>query len=245
MKWVQSGMVHSSFTYDTNFHPGYVVGMVSVVAESRRTEFVEQIVALAGDKSVVWDFDGVIADTEPLQDASYRILAERRAWELPDGYFSTLIGRTEDDIWELLFAQGFPHSTHQFGSTADELKAERKVVFSDLAHAGLRPSWLAQQLMPALHKVASEQIIVSNGDPDIIESLIGGWGLVPYVEIARRSPGTDKAALLGQRCGVGSILLEDNAGWLARGKALGATTVGVVHGYNSVDELDADFFVEI
>ena len=99
--------------------------------------------------------------------------------------------------------------------------------------------------MPALDGVAGCQIIVSNGDPDVIESLMSKWQLSSYITVARREAGRDKAALVEHYCTVGSVLLEDNAGWLRIGKSLGATTIGVVHGYNAQTVLDADYLLKI
>jgi len=214
--------------------------MSTLVNETRNADFLSQITALAIGKTVVWDFDGVVADTEPLQDASYRVLTERRGWSPREGYFIELVGRTEEQIWQSLAHDGFP-----LIDEITELKAERMQVFIELTATALKPSWLARELMPMLEGIAHRQVIVSNGDPDVIEKLLLRWGLLQFVAVARRSPGRDKAELLNESCHPGSVLLEDNRGWLAQGRELGATTIGVFHGYNRASKLDADYLVEL
>lgn len=219
--------------------------MTDLVSQDHASDFITQIARIGTGNSVVWDFDGVVADTEPLQDATYRLLAERRGYTLSEGYFAEMVGRTEDEIWASLIRQGFPMRPDDAAQEVRDFKAERKHAFMELSRAELSPSWLARRLMPALHRVARQQVIVSNGDADVIELLMTDWDLLRFVEVGRRSAGTDKAGLLSRYCSPGSLLFEDNPGWLARGKSLGATTVGVVHGYNTVTALHADFLVEL
>jgi hypothetical protein len=219
--------------------------MNEFITESSSHDFAALIAGIAKAHTVVWDFDGVVADTEPLQDASYRILAERRGWPLRNGYFGALVGKTEDAIWAELVDGGFPLLGGPLSEVLPSLKAERKAVFIELTEASLSPSWVARDLMPALNGVAGCQMIVSNGDPGVIESLMSKWQLSFYATVARREEGRDKAALVEHYCTVGSVLLEDNAEWLRIGKSLGATTIGVVHGYNAQTILDADYLVQI
>lgn len=219
--------------------------MNELVSESSSRNFAVLIVGVARSQTVVWDFDGVVADTEPLQDASYRTLADRRGWHLPPDYFAELVGKTEDAIWGELVASGFPLSSRPLSEVLPLIKAERSAVFFQLAESTLAPSWVARDLMPAFDGVARRQVIVSNGDPDVIESLLTAWRLSSFVEVAKREAGRDKAALVEEYCTAGSVLLEDNAGWLRAGKALGATTVGVIHGYNAQTVLEADYLLKM
>ncbi|TDK28202.1 HAD family phosphatase [Arthrobacter crusticola] len=190
----------------------------------------------AAGARVIWDFDGVVGHTEPLHEASYRELAERRSYGFAPDFFGDLVGHTEQWIWERLISQGFPATMAEI----EDLHAERGAVVAAVALRSLEPSWLAARVMPALDGVADEQLVVSNGDPDLIAALLAGWNLDPFVEVARRTPGRDKEALFRSLCVPPCVVLEDSDTYLALGRELGAFTVGVRHSHNPRAALVAD-----
>lgn len=195
-----------------------------------------QILNRASGARVIWDFDGVVAHTEPLHEDSYRELATRRHYRFADDFFSELVGNTEDWIWHRVIDRGFPAGTDEI----EELHAERGVVVAEVARAGLQPSWIASRLMPELAGVAVQQTVVSNGDPDLIEELLKLWRLDSFVTVARRGPGEDKEALFRSNCVPPCVVLEDSDYYLDIGRQLGAFTVGVRHSHNSQAALPAD-----
>ncbi|OUM43300.1 HAD family hydrolase [Arthrobacter sedimenti] len=196
----------------------------------------ERVLQEAAGARVIWDFDGVVGHTEPLHEASYRDLAERRGYRFGPGFFGDLVGHTEQWIWERVISEGFPAAEEDIAA----LHRERGEVVAVSALAGLSPSWLAARLMPALADVAVEQVVVSNGDPDLIATLLGKWGLDPFVRVARRDHGRDKEALFRELCVPPCVVLEDSDAYLALGRELGAFTVGVRHSHNPHAALDAD-----
>jgi beta-phosphoglucomutase-like phosphatase (HAD superfamily) len=196
----------------------------------------ERVQREAAGARVIWDFDGVVGHTEPLHEASYRDLAERRGYRFGPDFFGDLVGHTEQWIWERVISEGFPAAEEDIAA----LHRERGEVVAVSALEGLSPSWLAARLMPALAEVAAEQVVVSNGDPDLIAALLGKWGLDPFVLVARRDSGRDKEALFRALCVPPCVVLEDSDAYLALGKELGAFTVGVRHSHNPRAALDAD-----
>lgn len=52
----------------------------------------------------LWDFDGVVADSEPRQAAAYRRVLAARGIKMPAHFFHELIGLTEPEIWDRLQA---------------------------------------------------------------------------------------------------------------------------------------------
>ncbi|MCQ2000697.1 HAD family hydrolase [Arthrobacter zhaoxinii] len=195
-----------------------------------------RLVQEATGARVIWDFDGVVGHTEPLHEVSYRELAYRRGYSYEPNFFDALVGHTEQWIWEKLIADGFPASLDEISG----LHRERGKVVAHLALDGLQPSWLAATLMPALASVASHQVVVSNGDPDLISALLDAWNLGCFVQVARRTPGSDKEALFRGFCAPPCVVLEDSDSYLALGKELGAFTVGVRHSHNLRAALEAD-----
>ncbi|WP_422391065.1 HAD family hydrolase [Arthrobacter sp. N1] len=206
------------------------------IGDAAHPDLVREILDRARDGRVIWDFDGVVAHTEPLHEASYRVLAERRGHVFAEDFFDDLVGHTEQWIWERVIREGFP-------AGADEIAAlhrERGAVVAEAALADLRPSWLAAALMPALDGTAAEQVVVSNGDPDLIEALLERWGLAGHVRVARREPGRDKETLFREVCLRPCVVLEDSDTYLGLGRSAGAFTVGVRHSHNPRAALAAD-----
>lgn len=195
----------------------------------------------AKGSAVIWDFDGVVVHSEPLHEESYRVLARRRSYDLSSDFFEVLVGHTEQWIWGRLISDGFPGTVEDL----PELVKERGSVVALLARRDLEPSWLATDLMPLFAASARSQIIVSNGDPVLIDSLLSKWGLSDYVSIARRGPGEDKDLIFRARCIPPAVVLEDSDRFLLLGRELGATTVGVRHSHNPHATLPADLTVHL
>ncbi len=206
------------------------------MVEEKAASLITVLLREAAGSRVIWDFDGVVSHTEPLHEASYRELAERRSYGFAPDFFAELVGHTEQWIWERLISQGFPAAV----SEVPNLHSERGEVVAALALGNLKPSWLASRLMPELDGVADEQVVVSNGDPDLIAALLADWKLQPFVKVARRAPRRDKEAIFRDLCVPPCIVLEDSDTYLALGRKLGAFTVGVRHSHNPRAILNAD-----
>jgi beta-phosphoglucomutase-like phosphatase (HAD superfamily) len=190
---------------------------------------------------VVWDFDGVIADTEPLHAESYRAMLEDRGFAVAPDFFEELVGHTEAWIWDRLTAL----NPSLGESTKALLVEERRVRFLEAALAELSPSWVAAVLVPAFAGMAAGQTVVSNGNPDVIGTLLEAWGLGDRLAVARRAEGEDKRSLLVARCASPALVLEDSAEFLGVARSLGAATVGVVHEYNRGRGIEADLLCEL
>jgi len=191
---------------------------------------------------VVWDFDGVIADTEPLHAASYWHVLQTRGYRPSTGFFDDLIGRTEAEIWNILALQGAPVDT----AATRALMAERQSWFLARALKDLRPTWVARALVPAAARTARGQVIVSNGEPSTLTVLLRHWGLDRLQLLPRPSESRDKASVLEQLCAdLPVLLIEDNPGYLRLGRSLGAFTVAVRHDFNRHAGLEADVLLDL
>lgn len=196
----------------------------------------QRLMREASGARVIWDFDGVVGHTEPLHEASYRELAHRRGYDFNANFFDDLVGHTEQWIWERVISEGFPADMDEIPM----LHRERGDVVADLALGSLKPSWLAATLMPAFAPVAEDQVVVSNGDPDLITALLAQWDLGAFVDVGRRALGRDKEVLFRTLCVPPCVVLEDSDAYLSLAREYGAFTVGVRHSHNPQAALDAD-----
>ena len=205
----------------------------------------ETLLAASTNSVVVWDFDGVVADSEPLQQESYRILLTRHGVTNTENVLAGLIGKSETQIWESLRSRGI-----QLDVSEDDLVAARRTIYLQLAQTNLSPSWIAQDLLPILASISSRQLIVSNGDPLTIDTLLRTWDLVLYFEPFEVDLASDRLSkhqrLVQVLAEEKSVLFEDNVQYLALGRELGAFCVAVHHSMSAdADDLKGDIEVAI
>lgn len=192
-----------------------------------------ELVATAS--AVVWDFDGVVADTEPVQAAAYEAVLAGLGVEASPGWFARWVGTPEPGIWEGLREQ------FALRSTVAELTACRAVAYGELSR-GLSPAWFVAETLavPCPHR------IVSAGNHRQIVALLELWGLrEAFSSIsATGSPGADsrpKEGRLRSALGAGVVLFEDSSRYLAL--ARGHRRVGVQHLFNDPASLECELLV--
>ncbi len=185
-------------------------------------------------ETVLWDFDGVIADTEPCQARAYEIVLARHGITPPRGWFEAFVGTTERTIWSEIVRQ-IGHSVQL--SDLDALVHERAAVY--LAEATeLTPSWF---LDPLLARDVAHHI-VSAGNHEAITALLDRWGLTSrFLTIrASDSPTTPTGQAKAERLHATLIelasstcaVIEDGRPYLELARKMGAVTVGVQHALN-------------
>jgi beta-phosphoglucomutase-like phosphatase (HAD superfamily) len=190
---------------------------------------------------VVWDFDGVIADTEPCQARAYELVLAQFGVECESGWFDPFVGTTERGIWPTLIAE------HGLAASVNDLVAARSDVYLGQAET-LTPAWYAQQVLD----LAVPHHIVSAGNHDQIVRLLDRWE-IGHRFASVRATGSPSMAVDGDKesrllnmlgeVGAGVVLFEDSPRYLELARAFGATTVGVRHSLNQ-RYLGADLIVD-
>jgi beta-phosphoglucomutase-like phosphatase (HAD superfamily) len=201
--------------------------------------------AIARADTTIWDFDGVLADTEPLQMRAYQQILAANGHVLDEATFAGLVGRKEPEIWRHLWESGI-----RPGAPAGELVERRADIFLALCDdKGLEPSGGIRRLIAAAR---GERIILSSGRERVILSLLARWGLdgdfsavhaladrpEPKAEELRRLVAERRRAAAGWQ----GVIVEDSPGMLAEAANLGMVTVAVANGLNDHAALaHADF----
>jgi beta-phosphoglucomutase-like phosphatase (HAD superfamily) len=180
----------------------------------------------------VWDFDGVIADTEPVQRDAYLVMLRDRGIEPDSDFFGRCIGKTEGEIWTHLCDR------HALTGRPDILREERSA-----------PSPLTSGLLPALREHGIPQVIVSSGNTDVLYCLLRAWQIEGYFDdVLGWSPdttSTKRERLVSAVAGGRGLVLEDDLGYLAFARSIGASTIGVRHSLNQLADTAADLVVRI
>lgn len=192
---------------------------------------------VAAATTIVWDFDGVIADTEPAQARAYETLLARRGVTVPPGWFHDYVGTPELGIWDRLTTE------HELTDTIEDLTHERSSAFIEYATA-LPTAWF----VPNVLQLPCPHHIVSAGRHEHITALLQAWGLtdaftsVSATGTPGQAPGAAKADRLRQAYTPGSVLFEDMPRYLAMD--LPWSRVGVAHSYNDLTGVACDLFVD-
>ena len=179
--------------------------------------------------AVVWDFDGVLAETEALHQESYRRAAVAHGFTPEGDWYTPLIGNTAFENWRSLINSGLPATA----SGIPALEAEREHRFASLASDGLRLSSIGQILVFAFDAAGTKQEIVSNGDMALIRRSVERWGYADVLHIVERHPEADKLALLQERARPRVVTFDDTDRYLRAAERAGASAVGVRHRHNS------------
>lgn len=159
--------------------------------------------SLSDAVAMVWDFDGVIADTEPAQASAYETVLAEYDVELEPSWFFDYVGTPESEIWQLL------RRRYAIPTSARDLALTRTEAFIPLARA-CQPAWF----VPVLLAVNCPHSVVSAGRHEHIIDLLGHWGLLEAFESisaagSPNEPPMPKPYRLAQACTRGAVLLED------------------------------------
>jgi len=193
--------------------------------------------------AVIWDFDGVIADTEPAQAQSYANLLRRRGISVETDFFTPYIGRTESEIWEGI------RETYDLRDSIESLRTDRLREFLDVTSAGVGVAWYVPPMFAFF--AGARHTVVSSGNQEVVESLVVRWGLGARFDSIRAwvpgEPASDKENTLAEevaRTGE-CIVVEDSTRYLRQARRLGAHTIGVRHSLNGDGEIPCDLLLEM
>jgi beta-phosphoglucomutase-like phosphatase (HAD superfamily) len=202
---------------------------------------------LRGVVVLLWDFDGVVADTEPMQEASYLVVMAEFGAVPEVGFFTALVGNSEPEIWRCLKDRyGLP-------ATVEELTARRADVYLPRAMLTVKPNAFVRPVLRYCDNHGIRSMIVSSGGFTNISRLLAHWDLTtqfsdiycrasPYHPDLTTKQARIRHALDGNR-GPAAII-EDSPVILATAREMGLRTIGVRNDFNHASDLDADFVLE-
>jgi HAD superfamily hydrolase (TIGR01509 family) len=217
-----------------------------VLVDRGSAESLDAIIDLAQRTEVaLFDFDGVIADTEAHQFAAYRDLLLEMGREITLQDFGAYMGHSEPEIYALM--------TRDYNleiDVATAIERRRAIFLRRLEQVRLRPYPYIGELLPALAKLGIDMHVVSSNVEKVIDSLLRRWGVRGYFgEIATptsRTPPVPKPILLADVVSELEaepprvLLFEDSARMIELARSLGMRTVAVRHGLNREAELGGD-----
>jgi HAD superfamily hydrolase (TIGR01509 family) len=187
---------------------------------------------MADQLAVLFDLDGLLADTEPIWTESANILLQRRGHTFDLALKPLFMGRRTDEVARLLVER------YQLPDRAEDLLFERLAIMEDLYSGGwLAPMPGALELIGELHRGQVPMAVVS-GSPDLlIRMVLEAFDLteplgcsVSSDSVERGKPAPDCYLLAARRLGVDPqccVVLEDAPAGVQAALAAGMTCVAV------------------
>jgi beta-phosphoglucomutase len=184
-------------------------------------------------QAVLFDFDGVLLDTEPVHWACWAEMLSTVGVTLTWEYYrDECIGIDDRDMLRTMARQAEP--PRDWESLWALYPAKKGLFQTRMVQPPFEPALI--EMLPALHRdfrlavVSSssaseiEPLLVSGGIREHFDTIVGGE------MVKRHKPAPDPYLLAAERLGVGSALvLEDSAAGIASGRAAGFEVLAVKH----------------
>lgn len=198
--------------------------------------------------AILWDFDGVIADTEPFQERAFRRVLNSIGVDLPEGAWTLLMGRSEREIWA--------HLTREYRllQSIELLSKNRTEVYLELARKYLSPAYYVQPLINLSKARGTPNIIVSSGNYTTISLLLDYWTLSTGFDAIYCNGSPDGAWLSDKIDRIDHVIsnwrlpvviIEDSPVFLKHAGMRGVRTIAVKHGVNDLSRTSYDFLLEL
>ncbi len=207
--------------------------MTSPTAIKTNSEFRRFLDEFGPFAVAVWDFDGVIGDTEPTQAATYRRILADLGIVTPDDFFDDLAGRSEPEIWTSL------QRRYGFGGDITALREKRVALVTPLLAAQIAPNWFVRCGLRCLSRAGTSSVIISSGNQEVVDHYLSVWRLAALFDDVSATSGKRRDPPKRERLrsaieGVRALVIEDSAEYLRFVAGLGAATIGVGH---TLDEM--------
>ncbi len=190
------------------------------------------------------DFDGTIADTEPLNFLTLKTLLKRDGLEFTDEHFRQMVGKSAFEYLDLI---NKIFGTHYTTENEGKLYID---TFKEIAHTHALPvfKYIGELLQTFPNK---RKIILSNQSDSVIRDILSNCGIVDEFEnivscfvkqIKKQDYYLNTKEFLNAEPDK-IVLFEDSQRYIDNGKSAGFTTIGVTNIYNG-GKLKADLIIE-
>jgi HAD superfamily hydrolase (TIGR01509 family) len=198
-------------------------------------------------RAVIFDLDGVIADSEALHVKAWRILFAHHGLAATEEEFEHGIGLRDVDWLDYLFSR-----RNEDADTTWWQDAKREVFRGILEREG-RPFPGADGLIAALSDAGLLLAVASNSWRENIETMVRKLAadhrfrvLTGHEDVTRAKPAPDIYLLTAERLGVdpaACVVIEDSPVGIQAAKAAGMRCVGVTHTLPAERLTEADMVV--
>lgn len=198
-------------------------------------------------KAVVFDFDGLMFNTEEIFNRSGQELLRRRGREMTPELLALMMGRRSDEAFPLMIA------ALGLTETPAELRAEERVIFQDLLWTHVAPMPGLFELLGHLEQRAIPKGVATSSRRPYIESVLKKFELVERFDLLLTSedvvegkPHPEIYLTAASRLGVQPaemLVLEDSENGTRSAAAAGAVAVSIPHEHSRRHDFSTATFV--
>jgi HAD superfamily hydrolase (TIGR01509 family) len=198
-------------------------------------------------KAVMFDFDGLMFNTEEIFNLSGRELLRRRGKEMTPALLSLMMGRRSEEA--------FPLMIEALGLTEDPvaLRAEERAIFQDLLWKHVAPMPGLFELLAHIEARGLPKGVATSSRRPYIESLLGHFQLMDRFhvtltaeDVTRGKPHPEIYLTAAKRIGVvpaEMLVLEDSEMGTRSAAAAGAVAVSIPHEHSCNHDFSTAYFI--
>jgi HAD superfamily hydrolase (TIGR01509 family) len=198
-------------------------------------------------KAVVFDFDGLMFNTEEIFNRSGRELLRRRGLEMTPELLTLMMGRRADEAFPLMIAKlGLTES-------AVDLRAEERTIFQDMLWTHVAPMPGLFELLAQIESRELPKGVATSSRRPYIESVLRKFEMVERFDLLLTSedvtegkPHPEIYLTAASRLGVRPaemLVLEDSEIGTRSAAAAGAVAVSIPHEHSRHHDFSAASFV--
>ncbi len=198
--------------------------------------------------TVLWDMDGVIADSESFHFAAWQEIFAKRAMNFTRKDFIKLFGARNDFIIHTILGEKLPEKD------IETIALEKEAIFRKKAKGNIRPFPGAVKLLNAIKKGNFRMALVSSAPKENIDLVIGELGIEKYFnciisgrEVSESKPSPQVYLLAAENLGTepkDCIVVEDSPLGVKAAKAAGMRCLAVTNSQLKQDLEEADKVVD-
>lgn len=184
-------------------------------------------------EAVIWDMDGVIADTGKYHFQAWQDVFQKRGIEFTLEEFKRHFGQRNDTIIRYAFKDTISPEE------LDVVAREKEANYRDRVAANVKALPGAIELIKSLRERRIKMAIASSAPPENIHLIIGSLGIEPYFEaivwgreVTEGKPSPQAFLLAAQKLGMtpaNCVVIEDAVAGVAAAKRAGMKCVAVTN----------------
>ncbi len=199
-------------------------------------------------RAVIWDMDGVVADTARQHFQSWQFAFGRQGYSFPEAVFKTVFGQRNDTIIRLIMGSGTSLSR------IDQVARDKEEFFRAAVKTELQPFPGVIQLLKILRQNSLRTAIASSAPLENIQAVLGGLKILDYfqalvygLEVREGKPSPQIFQLAARKLGVSageSVVIEDAVAGVQAAKAGGMRCIAVTNTHPPASLAAADIIVD-
>ena len=199
-------------------------------------------------KAVIWDMDGVIADTAPYHLKAWQETFQKRGVKFTEEDFKRRFGQRNDTIIRVTLGESISPSE------IDVIASEKEENYRQRVRHNIRPLPGAIKLIKSLKKHGFGVALASSAPVENIQLIMRGLGIEDYFqaivsgrEVKEGKPSPQGFLLAAQKLGVepeNCIVIEDAPAGVTAAKKAGMYCMAVTNSHPRNHLMEADLIVD-